>query len=101
MRRVGLLNPAPGNASRWLPYDSLAAAGARVRSLKTHQGYLAAAVAFAGGQAQGTPESLLNVRRRGGGGAAAGRRRAGGSGTARSHVVLCCCAACGAAPPAM
>lgn len=60
MRRVGLLG------GPFFPFASLAAAGppgpqAALRSLVSHSSYLAAAVSFAGGQGQGTPESLLNV----------------------------------------
>lgn len=57
MRRVGLL----GAASTFFPFESLDAAGKAVRSLVTHASYMDAAISFAGGQVQGTPESLLNV----------------------------------------
>ena len=57
MRRVGLL----GAASTFFPFESLDAAGKAVWSLVTHASYMDAALSFAGGQAQGTPESLLNV----------------------------------------
>ena len=43
------------------PFESLDAAGKAVWSLVTHASYMDAALSFAGGQAQGTPESLLNV----------------------------------------
>lgn len=80
MRRVGLLG------SRFFPHASLAAAGKDVRSLDTYQGYIQAAISFAGNQAQGTPESLLNVRggARGGAAQAPGRWRAVGHAPAAS-----------------